>query len=299
MYSSISLLLVLNCAVQMRPADEGSPEFEQEQVDRWAKYYARQAGDYVFLVEGDTEQELTLLPEPVLRWSNPVTGNGTTHGGCFVWTHDGRPVVFASLFSYVSSRSKDQRVLAHAFNCLSTKPLVADRHGQRFWTPEKAGSELQEIADAPAVAAAEQARLVQMRNLARQFKATCDYGDNKHPLRLMPQPLYRYRSTSPEVTDGALFAFVTGTDPEMLLLIEARQTTDGPKWCFSAARHSHLTLRLNYREDEVWSYLRGGPHTRARDPKHHYFSVHGIEIRDAIIIEGDAAADRNRPRRPG
>jgi hypothetical protein len=43
-------------------------------------------------------------------------------------------------------------------------------------------------------------------------------------LRLLPKPLYRYASRSQKVLDGALFAYVwtRGTDPEWLLLLEAR-----------------------------------------------------------------------------
>ena len=43
-------------------------------------------------------------------------------------------------------------------------------------------------------------------------------------LRLLATPLYRYRDTSPEGSDGALFAFVQGTDPEVLLLVETATT---------------------------------------------------------------------------
>ena len=41
----------------------------------------------------------------------------------------------------------------------------------------------------------------------------------------LPQPLYRYESTDPDVLDGAVFGFVTsaGTDLEALVVIEARK----------------------------------------------------------------------------
>ena len=64
-------------------------------------------------------------------------------------------------------------------------------------------------------------------------------------LRLLPKPLYRYESTDPEVLDGAVFALVSsaGTDPEIILLIEARKTPEGPRWVFGARpvlRHEPL-----------------------------------------------------------
>jgi hypothetical protein len=287
---SFSLMLVLCFSGPVEPTESADRRgLEKEQVERWAQYYSAQAGRYEFLVEGDPQKPLLLVEGSVLRWSNPVTGNGTTHGDCFIWTHHGRPVVFSSIFSYIDSRNQtaDQRVLAHAFNCLSQKPLVGRRQGRVFWHPEKADGELQEIPNAPAVASSANGRLVQMRNLARQFTAVSDYGDDEHRLRLMPQPLYRYDSVDQGVVDGALFAFVMGTDPEIMLLIEARDTPDGPRWYFSAARHSHLTLRMHHQGTEVWNYVRGS-HPIRRDTTHHYISVHRIEVRDAIITDEEA-----------
>ena len=52
-----------------------------------------------------------------------------------------------------------------------------------------------------------------------RFTATSeDAKGGRWNRRLLPQPLYRYESTDPDVVDGALFAFVTsaGTDPEVL-----------------------------------------------------------------------------------
>jgi hypothetical protein len=47
--------------------------------------------------------------------------------------------------------------------------------------------------------------------------------------RRSDQPLYRYESTDPEVIDGALFGFVHVTDPEIILVIEARKGSAGPE----------------------------------------------------------------------
>jgi len=77
--------------------------------------------------------------------------------------------------------------------------------------------------------------------------------DVQRELRLLTQPLYRYESTSPNVVDGGLFAFVEGTDPEIILLIEARRTAKGMEWRFGAVRMNSIALRLNYQGREVWS----------------------------------------------
>ena len=74
-----------------------------------------------------------------------------------------------------------------------------------------------------------------MRDLAREFSGTTqDLEEHRWELRLLPQPLYRYESTDPDVLDGAVFAFVTsaGTDPEAILVLEARKDpgASAPKW---------------------------------------------------------------------
>lgn len=261
-------------------------DFEKQQVRKWMEFYASEAKGYEIRRGGrnETERKLKLQPKSVINWSNPVTGNGTTHGACFVWTYKGRPEAFASIFSYIPSRqtARDKRTVAHAFHSLSFEPLVAKRNGEVFWSPQESGVELKPIPGASPPAKSRTARLVQLRNLARQFSATSTYRDSQSALRLLTQPLYRYESSLPDSLDGALFAFVTGTDPEILLLIEARRTDSGAKWHFAGARHSHTTLRLRYNDTEVWSDVRGS--LRARPiTERRYLSVHGIAIRDSVI----------------
>jgi hypothetical protein len=105
-----------------------------------------------------------------------------------------------------------------------------------------------------------------MRALAREFSATTrDASDNRYTLRLLPQPLYRYESTDPEVLDGALFAFVTsaGTDPEALFVIEARKPEGGatPVWHRALGRFTDRELSVHYKGNEVFSapLIRGNP----------------------------------------
>ena len=92
----------------------------------------------------------------------------------------------------------------------------------------------------------------------RDFSAsTRDRNDRLWELRLLPQPLYRYESTDPDVLDGALFTFVTsaGTDPEALLLIEARKPspTDSPIWHYAPARFTDLQLSVRHKGNEVFT----------------------------------------------
>ncbi len=72
--------------------------------------------------------------------------------------------------------------------------------------------------------------------------------------------------------DGALFALVStaGTDPEIILDLEARLTEWGPRWVFGAARFSDMSLWLNYKDKEVWTSIRGPLNTFNFDAKHRF-----------------------------
>ena len=58
---------------------------------------------------------------------------------------------------------------------------------------------------------------------------------------------------SPVALDGALFTFAFGTDPEALLLIEARSTPDGNVWHYAAAPFTDFAIQLKHKDLPVWN----------------------------------------------
>jgi hypothetical protein len=175
-----------------------------------------------------------------------------------VWTCRGRAEVLGSFFSFPAV---GPRMLYHEFHSLSLSVLDVQRAGKhaQTWTPLAPGIQIAPIAGAPAPAPSAPRRLAQMRTLTRDFSAsTQDRNDRLWELRLLPQPLYRYESTDPNVLDGALFTFVTsaGTDPEALLVIEARKPSpnDRPIWHYALARFTDLQLSVRYKGSEVATF---------------------------------------------
>jgi hypothetical protein len=69
-------------------------------------------------------------------------------------------------------------------------------------------------------------------------------------------------SSDPTVVDGAVFAYVTsaGTDPEVLLVIEARppaeKPAEKPQWQYAACRFSDFNLFVEHKGQQVWQSLR-------------------------------------------
>jgi hypothetical protein len=225
--------------------------------DRLMEIYLRDAAEYTIHRDATRKERVELKREPVYVWTNPVRTGGQD-GAVYVWTCRGRPEVLGSFFSFPA---KGPRRLYHEFHSLSLSVLDVQRAGThaQTWTPLAPGIQITPIAGAPAPAPAARERLAQMRMLSRDFSASSkDREDRRWELRLLPQPLFRYESTDPDVLDGALFAYVTtaGTDPEALLLLEARKPspTDNPIWHYAIARYTDLQLSVQHKGKEVINF---------------------------------------------
>ncbi len=53
--------------------------------------------------------------------------------------------------------------------------------------------------------------------------------------------------------DGALFAIVHATDPEIFLQIEARKTGGGLQWQYALARFNSVPLAVSHKGREIWN----------------------------------------------
>jgi hypothetical protein len=209
-----------------------------------------------------------LVESPIFVWTNPTKGKGQ-HGSVFVWTHDGRPMVVGSIFV---NRTETTQRLMHEFHSLAPLPLHprCAGCGGESWEPT-AGIALQPLRGAPRPDESAAKRLLQIRTLARQFGGYTfdDWRKLRWELRSLPQPLYRYQPQSGEVIDGALLALVTdaGTDPEVLLLLEARRH-DG--WQFALLRFSDSSLYVSYQSKEIWKAVRGEGQEQFHNADHTY-----------------------------
>ena len=199
--------------------------------ERLLQIYGAEAAGYAIYRDASRKEKVELRPEPVYVWTNPVRGGGQD-GAVYLWTCRGRAEALGSFFSYPAT---GRRHLSHEFHSLSLSVLDVERTGPHSmtWKPQAPGIAIAPIPEAPDPAQSAVQRLSQMRALARDFSAsTKDDQGRTWELRLLPQPLYRYQSTDPDVGDGALFGFVTsaGTDLEALLVIK-RAGRAGPAGC--------------------------------------------------------------------
>jgi hypothetical protein len=235
--------------------------------------YLKDVSEYSLAVESAPRGALELRKEPVFEWSNPVR-SGLQQGVIFLWLREGRPAALGCIFSFPHARLKGRTVF-HEFHALDSEKLLVSRpNALNEWTPQ-GGLERKELPDAGAPAATAAARLVQMRRLAQEFSGHEEDEQSKRwDLRLLPAPLYRYPAARTGVVDGALFALVSnaGTDPEVLLLIEAREEGGKVRWEYACGRFSDRDLHVRRKDKEVWSSIRSETNTRRHDPLHVYRS---------------------------
>jgi hypothetical protein len=245
-----------------KPAGEGA---RKDAAAPRSEELKRSASAYRIARNSEPPKDLVMRPEPVLVWTNPL--RRTFAGAVFVWVADGRPEAVASIFRYTE---EGRAVEDNEFQSLATTGLTARRGSQTVWDPHTAGLTLSTIPGAPPPGATAAERLRQMHALAREFHAYFDVPEDRSELRLLPKPLYRYEADRPDLKDGALFAFVLTTDPEVLLVIEDRPIDGKPTWHYGFARMSMVNLRAKHKGRDVWSV---GWATDLRNPNEPYVTL--------------------------
>jgi hypothetical protein len=220
--------------------------------------YTGEVGTYSIAVESDPKKVLELKKEPVFEWAN--LSRGTTQGVVYIWLRDGRPAALGCMFSFPHAKLPG-RTVVHEMHALDREKLVVKRDGPFDWKPE-AGLERKELPDAGVPADTAAARLIQMKKLAGEFSGhSLDRQKKPWDLKLLPTPLYRYPTAKTGVVDGALFALIStaGTDPEVLLLVEASEVDGKLRWEYALGRFSDWELHVERKEKEVWSSASSGP----------------------------------------
>lgn len=225
--------------------DESEAELKQILVP----YYSREAATYDFSLDEAKQQPLVLESKPVLTWTNVDRYIGSV----FVWTYQGRPEIIGCIGSQQLESGVSN--VFHEFHSLSEStlpPLTLGDTNQK-WLPVGAGVTFQDVENAPEPSDQERLRLTQMRAIARDFSGAMKDGKDVTELRLLPQPLYRYKSPDRGIIDGAIFALVwKGTDPEVLLILEDRKSESGSRWQVALARFNFREMWVTRSEKEIW-----------------------------------------------
>jgi hypothetical protein len=206
-------------------------------------------------VFADSSAKTAIPPQSALRWRNVERGQDG-EALLSIWAHNGRPEALASIYPY-------NGYLWHEFVSLSrNSKLVARDKNRVVWSPKAAGVDFKDVPEAPVPTETPAGRLRQMKSIADRFHATMtgwkEDNSDRQELRLLPRPVYRYdlkdaKETTPALRDGGLFAFVTGTDPEVVLMLEAVGPEDQVVWQFALARATGAGVEAKLDNQAVWT----------------------------------------------
>ena len=250
---ALSGLLLTACQVTGLAAEDQPAVDPQDETKRLSERIEKSVDWYEVLPE--ISAKTALKPLPVMRWRNVARGQDG-EAMMVIWAHHGRPVAMASIFPW-------EGFLCHEFGSLSRQARLVARDGSAIvWSPNIAGLEFKNVPDASTPAETPTARLRQMKSIAERFKGTMTgwKGDNsdREELRLLLRPLYRYelkdaKERNPNLLDGALFAFVMGTDPEIVLILEAVGPATEAVWQYAFARATSGGLEAKLDGAVVWT----------------------------------------------
>lgn len=218
-----------------------APPTEKELADERMKFMKKSLSRFTIHV-GEQEEPFT-AGDPCLRWTNPI--DEAIAGVVAVYAYKGgRPAALGQLFL--------GKEWVNEFTIIAESDVTIKRSGRLFWKPVEYVCKFAELPHSPRPADKPILRLAQMRAIAADFSATSHYRGDKHDLRLLRQPIYRY-SEKGKILDGALFAFVLGTDPDCGLLLEAYQDGKESRYRYALAPITVFKLEARYKDREVWS----------------------------------------------
>lgn len=260
--SLIRFGLVGLVVLSLRPvsADDPKPDDAAKRArEQRLEFMKGKLAEFALELEASPALPLKLADEPSLRWTNPIRGV-EGDGATFFWTDGGRPVAVAT----VSIRQGGK--VFREFALLGDRPIRAIRENRVVWSPRKNPVSFEPLADAPMPAKSPGQRLTQLKEMSRRFRVSILKG-NPVEGRLMPQPLLRYAAPDSGVIDGAVFAFAEATDPEALLILEARRDESHPDgvWMFSVARMTSPQVEFRLGEKLLWTGLPYWNNPRSRD----------------------------------
>jgi hypothetical protein len=197
----------------------------------------------------DPGSAVKLKAEPVLRYADNSRFNNEST--LWLWTSGGRPTAIAAI-EYYPRHPKGPQWLYEVAS-LSTQRIAAERRPELRWTAKEPGLTLQVLEDAKPIADKATRRLSQMKEMCRRFTAhESAVVEGRVELRLMSSPLFRYSDKEAGVIDGAIFAFANGTNPEVLLVLEANDNKDAPPWHYALAQMTGGAVAVELDGKEIW-----------------------------------------------
>jgi hypothetical protein len=251
--SSLLVVLLLPVTLMARaPAEEPKREKGASEAER-ARHLERAravAGSIRVLVDPKRgESAVKLKGEPVLRYADST--RQAYESSLWIWSEGGRPAAILAVEYYPTGPTGPRWLYEIA--SLSEGLIAAEREGTFKFTAKEPGLLLKTLPDAPPPAEKEIRRLAQMKELRGRFTAYENATVNgRIELRPLVTPLLRYSDAKLDVLDGAIFALASGTNPEVLLVLEAHQLKGKSEWRYALVHMTGEAATVELDGKEVW-----------------------------------------------
>jgi hypothetical protein len=210
----------------------------------------------ITLVTAAAGRKSELISDPIYRFDEPARhfSNGS------LWAFKtGRPDALLCLS--LQKNNRNQLMWIQELTSLSDGPVAASsrhRSSPCGWNPRDPGVVLRPIPRESPPAGDDGRRLRKMREAVRRFQASESLDpvrndpSDRVELRLLPQPVLRYRDPDAELVDGAIFVMAHGGNLELALLIEAGRKDRGDSaWLYGLARIGAARLRVRLDDRKV------------------------------------------------
>ncbi len=227
---------------------EPKPDASSERIEKRYALFVERAKQIKLATSSG--ERLLLNDSPLMKYSR----DGSKRlGSVFLWTNSNRRPAAIGTIGSIPANGEHLFTELHWLLDQPLQEIGLSQTSPKIWRFDgKQSGSVVPMASGPA--AQEQFRLIQMRNIVRQFTAKMTEGAQSHELRLLPQPLYRYQVSTQE-QDGAIFALVwtDGTDPELLLHIYTSGSKEQLVWNWQPIRFTWRALELEYQGKQVWT----------------------------------------------
>jgi hypothetical protein len=248
----LSILLILSCCSIAVAEDKLAPKTEVADAQRAAHLKQMQeiaASIRLLTKSSEPDSAEKLKPEPILRYADNSRFNNEST--LWIWPGSGRPHAVVAIELY--PRHPKGPSWLYEIASLSKQRIQAERGDDLHWTAKEPGLKLRTLPDGKPVADKATRRLAQMKELCRRFTAhESAVIEGRVELRLMSSPLYRYSDSTAGVSDGAIFALANGTNPEVLLVLEARDSDEASPWQYALVQMTGGALVVELDGKEVW-----------------------------------------------
>jgi hypothetical protein len=231
---------------------------DQERAAHRARMKEVASSIQVYAAPGKKESQVKLAEDPVLRYSDGT--RQTPESSLWIWGAKGRPTAILAI-EYHADFPKGPSWLYEVAS-LAAEPIAAERAGSFAWTAKQPGLALTALPDAPVPAERPTRRLAQMKELRDRFTAhEIAMIGGRIELRPLASPLYRYDDAGRDVLDGAIFSFANGTNPEVLLVLEAGKSKDKEpgQWRYGLVQMAGAEVVVHLDDKQVWQRANADP----------------------------------------